>query len=69
MCAVKDDQSVVDREPDQEASLEPPGSQIRCPLCDWSPRKDDLWICDCGHIWNTIETGVCPARLHRWTST
>jgi hypothetical protein len=28
---------VLDREPDQEKSLDPSGPRIRCPLCDWSP--------------------------------
>jgi hypothetical protein len=37
---------------------EPP--RIRCPLCGWSPRKEDLWSCSCGHLWNTFDTGgVC----------
>jgi hypothetical protein len=54
MCAVKDDQSVVlDREPAQDTSHEPSGPRIRCPLCGWSPRKDDRW--------DQISTGsVCP---------
>src|SRR5271157_6434596 len=43
---------------------------IRCPLCGWSPRKEDKWFCECGHEWNTFDTaGVCPACLHQWTST
>jgi hypothetical protein len=38
---------------------EPP--RIRCPLCGWSPRKEDKWFCTCGHDWNTFDTGgVCP---------
>jgi hypothetical protein len=29
-----------------------------------------MWSCNCGHLWSTFETGgVCPACLHRWTST
>ena len=44
--------------------------RIRCPLCGWSPRKEDRWFCDCGHEWNTFDTGgVCPACLHQWAST
>jgi hypothetical protein len=55
---------VLDREPDQEKSLDPPGPRIRCPLCGWSPRKDDVWSCSCGNHWNTFDTGgVCPACL------
>jgi hypothetical protein len=47
---------------------EPP--RIRCPLCGWSPRKEDHWFCECGHSWNTFDTGgVCPACLHYWTET
>ena len=39
---------------------EPP--HIRCPLCGWSPRKEDKWFCTCGNKWNTFDTGgVCPA--------
>ena len=46
------------------------GPRIRCPLCGWSPRKEDRWSCDCGCQWNTFDTGgVCPACLHQWTST
>lgn len=71
MCAVRDDQSaVVDRELDHDKRLDPSGPHIRCPLCGWSPRKDDVWSCSCGHVWNTFDTGrVCPACLHHWTST
>jgi len=44
---------------------EPP--RIRCPLCSWSPRKEDNWFCTCGNYWNTFDTGgVCPACLHEW---
>ena len=61
---------VLDREPDQEKSLRPSNPRIRCPLCDWSPRKEDRWCCECGHEWNTFDTGgVCPACLHQWTET
>ena len=59
---------VLDRELDEAKS--PSGPRIRCPLCGWSPRKEDLWTCSCGHEWNTFDTGgVCPACLHQWTST
>jgi len=37
----------------EESRLDPSGPRIRCPLCGWSPRKDDFWSCTCGHIWNT----------------
>ena len=59
---------VLDRELDEAKS--PSGPRIRCPLCGWSPRKEDVWTCSCGHEWNTFDTGgVCPACLHQWTST
>jgi hypothetical protein len=45
---------VPDRELEEEES-EPP--RIRCPLCGWSPRKEDKWFCTCGHGWNTFDTG------------
>jgi hypothetical protein len=46
------------------------GPLIRCPLCGWSPAKNDLWSCTCGHSWNTFDTGgVCPACLYQWTET
>src|SRR5438876_10015029 len=61
---------VLDRELDQEKSLDPSGPRLRCPLCGWSPRKNDHWSCSCGHEWNTFDTGgVCPVCLHQWTST
>jgi hypothetical protein len=61
---------VLDREVEQEQSHEPDGPRIRCPLCGWAPGKDDLWSCSCTHEWNAFDTGgVCPACLHRWTST
>ena len=61
---------VPDREVETEKSREPSGPRIRCPLCGWSPHKEDKWFCTCGHEWNTFDTGgVCPACLHQWTST
>ena len=48
----------------------PSGPRIRCPLCGWTPAEGDLWLCTCGHTWNTFDTGgVCPACLKQWTST
>ena len=50
------------------SATEPP--RIRCPLCGWSPRKEDKWFCSCGHEWNTFDTGgVCPACLQQWKET
>jgi len=63
--------TVVDRELEEErkaAGSDP--ARIRCPLCGWSPCKEDKWFCECGHSWNTFDTGgVCPACLHQWTET
>jgi hypothetical protein len=62
MCARPDDKSsvVVDRELEEEKSHDPSGPRIRCPLCGWSPRKEDKWFCTCGNERNTFETGgVC----------
>ena len=63
---------VLDRELDEErkpGESEPP-PRILCPLCGWSPRKEDRWFCEYGFEWNTFDTGgVCPACLHQWTET
>src|SRR5437764_12335489 len=62
--------SVVDRESEEEKPGESQPLRIRCPLCRWPPRKVDKWFCECGHEWNTFDTGgVCPACLHQWTET
>jgi len=29
------------------SASEPP--RIRCPLCGWSPRKENRWFCECSH--------------------
>src|ERR1700733_9109504 len=66
MCALTDDKLavVLDREPDQAKDLDASGPRIRCPKCGWEPRKHDLWSCDCGHLWNTFDTGgIWPACL------
>jgi hypothetical protein len=61
---------VVDDEVDQEKGREPSGPRIRCPLCGWTPRKNDHWMCVCKHVWNTFDTGgVCPACLYQWAIT
>jgi hypothetical protein len=58
---------VLDRELEEEKGQDSSGSRIRCPLCGWSPRKEDKWFCECGFEWNTFDTGgVCPACLHQW---
>jgi hypothetical protein len=39
---------IPDRELEEEKGNEPSGPRIRCPLCAWTPRKDDKWFCTCG---------------------
>ena len=71
MSPVADNPVIVpDRNLKEEETHAPSGPRIRCPLCGWSPRKEDIWSCTCGHEWNTFDTGgVCPACLHQWTET
>jgi hypothetical protein len=45
-------------------------TRIRCPLCAWEPGRHDVWMCLCGHVWNTFATGgVCPACSRKWEET
>lgn len=49
---------VTDRELEEEKKPVTSGpTRIRCPLCGWSPRKEDKWFCTCGDEWNTFDTG------------
>jgi hypothetical protein len=67
---ISNSSTVSDRELEEEKSNEPSEPRIRCPLCGWSPRKEDKWFCTCGKQWNTFDTGgVCPACLHQWSET
>ena len=46
--------------------------RIRCPKCQWEPRKHDTWVCSpgCGHWWNTFDTyGLCPGCQKQWRET
>jgi len=53
-----------------EERVGPSGPRIRCPKCGWTPRREDRWMCTCGHSWNTFDTGgVCPGCLHQWKET
>jgi hypothetical protein len=46
------------------------GGRIRCPICGWTPRSEDRWMCQCAHLWNTFDTGgVCPSCLMQWAFT
>ena len=48
----------------------PSGPHIHCPLCAWAPQKHHQWTCQCGHSWNTFDTGgVCPGCLYQWQQT
>jgi hypothetical protein len=60
------DESPNNAEPfvDDFADAEVPG--IRCPLCNWRPKRSDAWVCcdcdrpeyfygGCGTAWNTFE--------------
>jgi len=61
------------RRPDAAPDDKSPGGgdgRIRCPLCRWEPRAEDLWACTCHFTWNTFDTGgVCPGCLKQWTRT
>jgi hypothetical protein len=55
--------------------------RIRCPVCQWQPKRNSRWYClamgapeffdgGCGSVWNTFETaGRCPGCKHQWTFT
>ncbi len=44
--------------------------RIRCPRCGWSPGAGDRWMCSCGAVWNTFDTGGrCPACDKLWLET
>ena len=56
-------------------------TQIRCPKCQWQPKRASRWMCapcgapedfpdGCGHVWNTFDTrGRCPGCRHQWRYT
>ena len=44
--------------------------RIRCPKCQWRPRKSDRWGCSCGCEWNTFDTAAkCPQCGKQWHHT
>jgi hypothetical protein len=56
-------------------------ARIRCPQCEWQPRRSSRWSCSecpdpegfwggCHTSWNTFETrGRCPGCQHQWRWT
>jgi len=63
---------LLDHEPEvsDTDSKGPSRPHIRCPLCGWSPTANSRWMCKCGHVWNTFDTGgVCPGCLYQWQIT
>ena len=69
MTDISNSSTVLDREL-EDITHDSSGPRIRCPLCGWSPSKEDKWFCTCGNEWNTFDTGgVCPTCLHQWTET
>jgi len=61
MNPVADNPAIVpDRELEEDkkpGESEPP--RIRCPLCGWSPRKEDKWFCTCGYEWTRSTREEC----------
>lgn len=44
--------------------------KICCPKCKWEAPEEPLWMCMCGHEWDTFSTGgVCPACNKKWKDT
>jgi len=44
--------------------------KICCPKCKWEALEEPLWMCTCGHEWDTFATGgVCPACNTKWKDT
>ncbi len=67
---VVEDRPGIDREIQPGESDGGGGSDIRCPICRWTPGPEDRWMCSCSHLWNTFDTGgVCPACLLKWAYT
>ena len=61
---------VVVNEPSTTEHTGVTGPRIRCPLCEWTPHRKDVWSCTCGNLWHTFETGgVCPACFLQWSTT
>ena len=60
----------IDTDVGDEKQPDNSGPRLRCPLCGWVPGRNDRWACNCGHWWNTFDTGgACPDCLYQWTTT
>ncbi|HZA49189.1 MAG TPA: hypothetical protein VE549_00525 [Myxococcaceae bacterium] len=71
---LKDGRTERDLDPTKAPADEDAGSdrfrRVRCPKCEWRPRRTDRWQCTCLHVWNTFDTSaVCPACKFRWPWT
>ena len=56
--------------PDEQTGSNGGEDGIRCPVCGWTPGNEHLWMCHCGHQWNTFDSGgLCPRCLTQWKFT
>jgi hypothetical protein len=68
--AIRQAEPEVDPAIEETGGGSPGGPHIRCPKCRYAPRAEDRWFCNCGHSWNTFDTGgVCPSCLYQWKIT
>jgi hypothetical protein len=62
--------TAVDPETSETTESGTGGPFIRCPKCGWTPCAEDRWCCQCGHRWNTFDTGgICPGCRYQWKIT
>ena len=54
---------VLDRNLDQEKSLDPSGPRIRCPLCGWEPRKGRPLVLHLRPLMEHVRDGRSVPRL------
>ena len=67
--------------PELDVTQLPAKARIRCPHCNWQPKRSSRWWClpagspeffmeGCGHAWNTFDTrGKCPSCGYQWRNT